>query len=276
MTMPTMTTADAFKLPEPGYPVLTHVVSNALLPGMQAESVICPKCKTPLLVPSDKGVWVLEQPHPLIPELKIERMFLDHGGVEFYSMSSDKAVCARNFIPMDWVRITEEEMPIEMLMEEIAGTANPDAPMLTRLISNAFVEMETSSVACPHCKASVSAQVPSSEPIAWIVGQLHPRPLSGDASMRVMRILFGDGGVEIFSMSGDGKTGIRNFLPMSGIRLAEEVMPPAMFAREMTKAEAEGNETGEPDDPDDEPDEPEEPEIATTPANGQPVVTNPS
>jgi hypothetical protein len=266
MNTPSMTTATdpaAFELPEPGYPMLTHVISNALFPDMQAEAVVCQQCQVSLAVPTDKGIWVVDRPHPLVPELKIERMFLDHGGVEIYSMSENRKICARNFIPMDWIRIIEEEMPLEVFFEELSGTVKPDAPMLTRIISNAFYETQRSNVTCPNCKAAVSAPVPSSDPVAWIVGQQHPRALSGDASMKVMRILFDQGGVEVFSMSGDGKTGIRNFIPMSGIRLTEEVMPPAMFLKELEKVEADVGDDGEPDDPED----PDDAEPA--PPNGQ-------
>ena len=95
------------ELPAPGYPMLTRMISNALF--------------------SEKGkeeVWVVGGPHPLVPDLKVIRMFNDHGGVEIYSVTADGKAGTRNFVPMHWVRLTEEAMPIDVFVEELAAAEN--------------------------------------------------------------------------------------------------------------------------------------------------------
>jgi hypothetical protein len=45
------------------------------------------------------------------------------------------------------------------------------------------------------------------------------------------------GGVEIYSMSIDGKNGMRNIIPTSKIRFTEEAMPLNVFGEELYAAE---------------------------------------
>jgi hypothetical protein len=272
--VPIAAAAKTFTLPEPGYPMLAHVVSNALFPEMQSGSVNCQACSAAVAVPSDKSIWSVDDPHPLVPELKVVRMFIDNGGIEIYSVTEDGKSCTRNFVPMDWIRVTEEVMPLDVFVEEVAETVEPGSPMLTRMISNAFYRTQQSKVSCPNCKAPLVVFVPSDEPVAWIVGQLHPHPLSG-AKMKVMRMLIDNGGVEIYSISEDSKSGIRNFIPMNWIRLTEEAMAPEKFCQELEKAENDSGDDVGPEDPDDleDPEETEEPEGKSdsppSPANGQ-------
>jgi len=98
------------------------------------------------------------------------------------------------------------------------------------------------------------------EPITWTVAQ--PHPLVPDA--KIVRMFSSDIGVEVYSVVNDGKTGMRNFIPMTTVRLVEEVMPIEEFADELFDAEEDDDD--EPDEPDDEPEIlPEEP----APSNGQ-------
>lgn len=89
---------------------------------------------------------------------------------------------------------------------------------------------------------------PNEHPIAWIVGQRHPI----DEKMTIVRMFFGDDGVEVYSMPNDnGAKFSRSLIPLYRIRIADEVMPADIFADEMAHAEGE--------DEDDEPESPEEP-----------------
>lgn len=105
-----MTTRD-IELPPPGFPMVTRMISNALLPidgGSQAPAT-----------------WVVSQPHPLVPDMMVVRMFVDRGGVEVYSHDGRNGM--RNLIPMTWVRLIEEVMPLDVFAEELAA-AESDEP----------------------------------------------------------------------------------------------------------------------------------------------------
>jgi len=137
----------------------------------------------------------------------------------------------------------------------------PGFPMLTRMVSDAFFpETKQQVMGCPHCKQSISMPAPSDkdkqEPVTWLVSK--PHPFIPD--MKVMRMFIDRGGVEVYSVSGDGKSGIRNLVPMGSIRLIEEVMPLDVFVEELTAAE---NDDPDPDDPD--PGDPGDPEPAPAP-----------
>jgi hypothetical protein len=103
----------------------------------------------------------------------------------------------------------------------------------------------------------VLASLGEEEPIVWTVGSPHPLI----PSVNVMRMFRGDlDGVEVYSVSADGKDGIRDLVPSGTIRLVQEAMPIDVFVEMVTEAEL----GDEPDDP--EPD----PEPAPVPvANGQ-------
>jgi len=95
------------ELPNPGFPMVTRMISNSLLPeeGQREEPI----------------TWVLSQPHPLVPNMKVVRMFVDRGGVEVYSVPDDGKNGMRNLIPMSWVRLVEEVMPLDVFVEELAA-----------------------------------------------------------------------------------------------------------------------------------------------------------
>jgi hypothetical protein len=99
-------------LPAPQFPMMTRMISNSLLPDGGRE---------------EPTTWVVSQPHPLVPDMKVVRMFVDRGGVEVYAVSSDGKNGMRNLIPMSWVRLVEEVMPLEVFVEELAAAeSEPD------------------------------------------------------------------------------------------------------------------------------------------------------
>lgn len=118
----------------------------------------------------------------------------------------------------------------------------PQFPMLTRVVSSPiFSERDAA--------------------ITWGVGAPHPLV---PETYKVIRMFVDRGGVEVYSVSNDGKSGMRNLIPMERVRFIEEAMPLDVFVEELDAAESAGD-----DDDDDDPDEPEfldEPE--TAPTNG--------
>ena len=129
-----------------------------------------------------------------------------------------------------------------MTTERTIELPKPGYPMLTRLLSDPlFLE--------------------KAEPVAWVVSG--PHPLVGN--MRIVRMFVGDSGaIEIYSVSSDGKTGMRNLVPVNRVRLVEEGMPIEVFVDELVAAES-------PDEEDEPDDEPEESQL-----NGMPPVEIPS
>lgn len=116
-------------------------------------------------------------------------------------------------------------------------------PYLTRMISSAlFPEIVTDEL--------TQQKVRREDPLAWLVSRPHPLV----RGMKVFRMFVSRGGVEVYSLSEDGKTGIRDLIPMSQIRLIGEEMPLDVFVEELAISEA-GEED---DDPDPGPEEPEE------------------
>ena len=230
------------EIPEPGYPMLTHLLSSPLFPDMTPGN-----CS-----------WVIDDPHPLVPEMKVVRMFVVDGGVHVYSAPSS-GICTRSFVPMGWIKLIEEVMPLDVFVEQLAQTVSkPGSPMISRLVSNSFSQKD--------------------EPIVWTVGQPNAFTLSG-TNMKVLRILVDDDVAEIYSSDGGG--GMRHFVPIGQIRFSEEAMVPELFASEIDTAENGDDDDLEPvdsDNPDDD-DEPEVPEVkpeatpeATPPTNGSPTV----
>jgi hypothetical protein len=128
MTMPTAVPAvQTIELPPPGDVVLTRMVSDPLFPNTKSQVMACPHCKQNLSVPlpppgkEEPITWIIGQPHPLVPEMKVIRMFLNRDGVEIYSVSNDGKAGMRNLVPMDSVRLTEEAMPLDIFAEELAA-----------------------------------------------------------------------------------------------------------------------------------------------------------
>jgi hypothetical protein len=99
------------ELPEPGYPMLTRMVSHALFAENGKENPV---------------TWVVTKPHPLVPEMRVVRMFVDRGGVEIYSVSADGANGMRNLIPMTQIRLIEEAMPLDVFIDELAAAEDDE------------------------------------------------------------------------------------------------------------------------------------------------------
>ena len=229
-------TSKPIEIPEPGFPMLTQMISHAPFPDM--PSGICP--------------WVVDQPHPLVPEMKVVRMFVVDGGVHIYS-APNAGVCTRSFVPMSGVKLTEEVMPFDLFVEELARTVDePGAPLITRLVSNSFSRKD--------------------ETVIWTVGRPNPCSLSG-IGLKILRILVEEDVAIIYSMANDSSSGTRHHIPVGDVRFTEEAMAPDLFVSEMEAAE-DGNDDDDDLEPEPgEPGEPEEPELPAvapteTPSNG--------
>lgn len=140
MTMPLAVPAvQTVNLAAPGYPMLTRMVSDPLFPDTKQQVMACPHCKQNLSIPlpsADKQepvTWIVGQPHPLVPDMKVMRMFIDGGGVEVYSVSNDGKAGMRNLVPIGSVRLTEEAMPLDVFAEELAAAEEEDEDPETEL-----------------------------------------------------------------------------------------------------------------------------------------------
>jgi len=133
MTMQSLPAVQAIELPKPNFPMVTRMISDPLFPESKPQTVGCPHCKGNISVsaPSDKQepiTWIVGQAHPLVPDMKLVRMFVDSGGVEVYSVSSDGKAGMRNLVPMDSIRLVEEAMPLDVFVEEITAAEEDDEP----------------------------------------------------------------------------------------------------------------------------------------------------
>ena len=101
---------------------------------------------------------------------------------------------------------------------------------------------------------------PTHQSMKWVLAAPHPFI----PNMKVMRMFVDRGGVEVYSAGDDGKTCMRDLVPMDRVRVVQEAMPLDVFVDELTAAES-----GD-DDDEDEPEEPEEQEeTPEAPTNGQ-------
>jgi len=100
--------------------------------------------------------------------------------------------------------------------------------------------------------------------IHWVVSKPHPFV----PGMNVLRMFVDRGGYfEAYSVSSDGRVYMRDLVPMSQVRLAQQAMPLDIFADELDLAEEE-NEGGPNLDPDPGPDPDPDPAQPVAP-NGQ-------
>jgi len=120
-------TTKTVALPQPGYPMLTRTISNTLLPEtrQRVQDVHCPHCKGAFQVQietpvEEPVVWAVSQPHPLVPQMDVVRMFVIDEGIEVYSVSKDGKVGMRNLIPNGTYRLTEEAMPLDVFIQELS------------------------------------------------------------------------------------------------------------------------------------------------------------
>lgn len=105
-----MTTAiKTVSLPEPNFPMVTRMVSHSLFPSETTGQ------ETPV-------TWAISLGHPLVPKMRVVRMFiLEDGDVEIYSLSDDGSNGMRNRVPKNRIRLVEEGMPLEVFVEELAA-----------------------------------------------------------------------------------------------------------------------------------------------------------
>jgi hypothetical protein len=120
---------------------------------------------------------------------------------------------------------------------------NPEAPMLVTVFTDNLVPDDRDNNAS----------------VVWAVSKSHPY-VPGVKVLR-MFIALERGGIEIYSVSEDGKICMRDLVPMSRLRLAQEAMTSEIFIDELAAAEEGG------DDDEDEPED--EPETTQPSANGQ-------
>jgi len=119
----------------------------------------------------------------------------------------------------------------------------------------------------PMLKLMISDMVISNDSkegsLIWAFGKQHPFVPEAN----VVRMFIDRGGVDIYSVSQDAKSAMRDHVPMHHVRLIQEAMPIDVFAEELAEAEA-----GE-DDDDDDPDYyglPDPNSDPMPPPNGQP------
>lgn len=130
-----MTTAAApIVLPPPGYPMVTRIVTHSLFPKQKVDhqEMACPHCHKALSVPIESTLeppvtWIVGEPHPLVSSHRVVRMFIEGSAVEIYS--HDGMAGMRNTVPMSFVRLVEEGMPMEEFRAQLASAEQAaDAP----------------------------------------------------------------------------------------------------------------------------------------------------
>lgn len=97
-------------LPAPGLPMVFRVITSPLFPEPGSEAPV---------------TWVFGQAHPLVSGMTVVRMFVRRAGagcVEIYSLSADRTTGVRNIIPLSWVRLIEEAMPLPVFIEELEAS----------------------------------------------------------------------------------------------------------------------------------------------------------
>lgn len=107
------------QLPAPGYPMVTRMISDPLFPP---DATAADKTEQPI-------TWTVSHPHPLVPSMKLVRMFIESNGVAVYSVSDDGMTGMRNLIPLDRTRLVEEAMPLPVFVEELADAEEAAGPI---------------------------------------------------------------------------------------------------------------------------------------------------
>jgi hypothetical protein len=127
MTMQQPQQRQYVSIPPAEYPMVNRAITNALFSESSTAPGLPPR--------EDPVTWMCNQPHPLVPQMKVIRMFYIRGvGLEIYSLpdsEQSQIPPMRNFVPTHWVRFVEEIMPAEIFVEELAyseagGDDDPD------------------------------------------------------------------------------------------------------------------------------------------------------
>ena len=134
---------------------------------------------------------------------------------------------------------------------------DPTFPLVTRIVSRPVFAVEDS-----HGRRG------EDEPLSWILGKKHPRM----GELKIVRMFYTPGiGAEVYLVDNGGTACLRVQIPMQDVRFVEEAMPPAVFALEISAAEAgadDDDDDGEDDGEDDAPEsvyaEPESPNGQTS------------
>ena len=147
-----MNTTKVTELPAPGYPMLTRLISKPIFcDGFKAnvtklagqflndsstqsatrQQIVAAIIDIAVKVLGEKiepMVWIVGNPHPLVPGCKVVRMFIVNNGVEIYSSPSDPAnvLLMRNTIPNENVLLIEEAMPLDIFVEELSASEGGD------------------------------------------------------------------------------------------------------------------------------------------------------
>lgn len=74
--------------------------------------------------------WLVGKPHPFMPSMTVECMFVSRNAVAVYvySTSRNTGKGSRDVIPMSRVRLAHEQMAAEVLAEEINASLAGDDP----------------------------------------------------------------------------------------------------------------------------------------------------
>lgn len=184
-------------LPKIRYPMVTRMISHRLI----QES-------------GQPAIFAIKEPHPLVPDMVVVRMFVNEEGVEVYSRRDNKAM--RSFVPFGWIRLVEEAMPFGIFSGELKETDG--MPALTCVISNGLLSQD------------------GKEDLAtWAFSSSHPLV----SSMRIVRMVIDRGCIAVYSMLEGGKSGMRNLVPMSWVRIVEEALTFSEMVDEIERAELE-------------------------------------
>ena len=125
------------ELPTANYPLVNRVIADHPFPTEMKQG------ETPEPHRSSAVVWILGQPHPIVADMKVVRMYVVPGvSIEVYSSSADGKLGVRNVIPWNQVRLVEEVCDVQSFIDEIRDaeegddepdTASPSAPAMNGL-----------------------------------------------------------------------------------------------------------------------------------------------
>lgn len=96
------------ELPEAGYPMVTRVVSAPVL-KLEGDGRL-------------DWTWQVGESHPLVPNLRIVRMFYVDHDVQVYAVTADGVAGTRYTIPQSLIRLVEESMPIDVFVVELEAS----------------------------------------------------------------------------------------------------------------------------------------------------------
>lgn len=109
------------ELPVARYPLVNRVIADHPFPTETPQGQTVESFRAPAVI------WTIAQPHPLVADLKVVRMYMVPGvSVEIYSMKSDGTLGVRNIIPWNQVRLAEEICDVQSFIDEITAAEEDD------------------------------------------------------------------------------------------------------------------------------------------------------